>query len=80
MKISTLQLIYFSFMIICFIVGMFVGIIIGFDRGQYILFEGMDGIFRDANINITIDINETHLVEAFIPIFNQTIQESMKNE
>ena len=82
MRVSTWGLFYLLFMIIVLFMGIFMGIIMGIERGQFILFEGMDGVFRDANI--IIDINETHIIEAFrdefIPIFNQTLQENMKNE
>lgn len=62
---------------LAFVLGMAIGTGLGMQKGQYMLFEGLDGIFDGAEINI--DLNETQLVEGmkevFVPIFNETLQE-----
>ena len=56
-----------------FVVGIIAGIPLGMKVGQMILFEGANLMFKDSNINVTIDINETELVkqvnETFTPLF-----------
>lgn len=63
-----------------FILGFAMGTGVGMQKGQYMLFEGLDGIFEGAEINI--DLNETIMVdrmtENLIPLFNETLENSPK--
>ena len=63
--------------------GIVGGIAIGIQTGQMMLFEGMGIALKDSNINITIDINETMLIEGareiaeevLVPVLNQSLNE-----
>lgn len=65
--------------LVSFLWGLSLGTELGIQKGQYMLFEGLDGIFNGAEINI--DLNETEMVRSFtdefMPIFNQTLQEGI---
>lgn len=70
------------FIVFVFGVGIICGIGLGIRAGQMILFEGMGVALADSNINITINLNETKLIEGFrevaeeviVPAFNQSIK------
>ena len=55
----------------CLMVGTICGISIGIQKGQYMLFEGLAIGLKDSNINVTIDLNETQIIEGV----NSTIRE-----
>ncbi|KKN17007.1 hypothetical protein LCGC14_0970150 [marine sediment metagenome] len=52
----------FGVMMLVLLSGFFAGMTIGIKVGQMIIFEGANLMFKDSNINITIDVNETTLV------------------
>lgn len=60
-----------------FLLGLAMGTGLGMQKGQYMLMEGLDGIFDGAEINI--DLNETIIVdrmtENFMPMINETLRE-----
>lgn len=56
-RISWLLLI----IILSLLLGFTIGIGIGIQEGQYMLFEGLNTALKGANINLTININETQL-------------------
>ncbi len=53
----------FGVIMLVFLSGLFAGLTVGIKVGQMILFEGANLLFKDSNINVTIDINETTLVD-----------------
>lgn len=61
--------------LLAFILGMAIGTGLGMQKGQYMLFEGLDGIFDGAEINI--DLNETIIVEKSMEALKPYIEESM---
>ncbi len=68
------------------LIGIVGGIGIGIKVGQMMLFEGMGIALADTNINITIDINETKIIEGarkiaeevLVPVLNQSINKEEK--
>lgn len=67
-----------------FMFGFALGTGIGMQKGQYMLFEGMGIALDDANINLTIDINETSMIdrvtENFMPLINETMRDFANSE
>ena len=67
-----------------FLIGIIIGISIGIQKGQYMLFEGMNEALSGANVNVEIDLNETLLIdglmEILIPVTNQTINKTAQNK
>jgi hypothetical protein len=63
--------------LLAFVFGMAIGTGLGMQKGQYMLFEGLDGMFEGAEINI--DLNETIMVdrmtENFMPLVNETLRD-----
>jgi hypothetical protein len=60
MKIN--NTLFIGIVILSLLVGCVTGTIIGIQAGQNMLFEGMAIALSGSNTNITIDINETELV------------------
>ena len=75
MKISVQ--IFIVLLLISFLIGLAVGTPLGMQKGQYMLFEGLNKAFDGANVEVNIDLNETQIVEEtmefIIPLLNQTI-------
>ena len=65
-----------------FLLGMSIGTGLGMQKGQYMLMEGLYGIFDGAEINI--DLNETQIVdgitENFMPLISETIKDFVNSE
>ena len=67
-------------MLVIFLVGMIAGIALGIKAGQMILFEGLGVTLADSNINVTIDLNETIIIEGvreiaedvLVPVLNSS--------
>ncbi len=66
----------FGVIMLVLLSGFFAGLTVGIKVGQMILFEGVNLMFKDSNINVTIDINETTLVNEV----NKTIVPYMMEE
>lgn len=71
--------------LLAFLLGLTMGTGLGMQKGQYMLFEGLDNIFDGAQINI--DLNETLMIdratENMMPIINETLhhcEESQNQE
>ena len=56
---------WIGIVIIAFGIGIIAGIPLGMQKGQYMLFEGLNTALEGSNINFTINLNETKLVEEF---------------
>ena len=70
------------FPLICGLICMVIGIIIGMQLQQMIFIAGMVEFgesLEGTNIEVNIDFNETKLIEGFrdslIPVLNQSVQE-----
>lgn len=57
-----------------FLLGFSLGVGIGMQKGQYMLFEGLNIALDGAEINTEINLNETKLVDEF----NRTIIQELK--
>jgi diacylglycerol kinase len=62
------------------VAGVVAGISLGIKAGQMILFEGLNTALEGSNINFTIDINETAMVDRVThnlePFLNKTVLEN----
>ncbi|KKM88828.1 hypothetical protein LCGC14_1254840 [marine sediment metagenome] len=80
MKIN--NILFIGLVLFFFGVGIFVGIPLGMKAGQMILFEGINIGLKDSNIDITIDVNESTLVnevnKTIVPYFIEEIRKSEK--
>ena len=56
-----------------FLLGFAIGTGVGMQKGQYMLFEGLDGIFDGAEINI--DINETEMINGITDFYKPYFEE-----
>ena len=69
---------FFGILMLIFISGFFMGMALGIKAGQMILFEGINIGLKDSNIEVTIDVNETTLVnevnKTIVPYLIETIQ------
>jgi len=63
--------------VVCLLIGLIGGTALGMQKGQYMLFEGLNKAFDGAEVNVEINLNETQIVEGMkeiiIPLLNQTI-------
>ncbi len=79
---SKVDWLFFGILMLIFISGFFMGMALGIKAGQMILFEGINIGLKDSNINITIDVNETALVnevnKTIVPYFTEEILKSEK--
>lgn len=60
----------------CFLLGLALGTGLGMQKGQYMVFEGLNIALADSNIDLQINFNETKFVEEF----NKTIIPKLKKE
>ena len=60
MKINTK--LFILIIVVIFLIGIVVGGLLGILRGQMLLFEGIATITSHSNINFTIAINETNMI------------------
>jgi len=65
---------FYGIIILIFLIGIIIGMILGIIKGQEILFEGVGIALSGSNTNITIDINETQLINEL----NKTIVPEFK--
>ena len=79
MKIKTDWLL-FGIIMLVLLLGFFAGLTVGIKVGQMILFEGAKLMFKDSNINVTIDVNETTLINEVNKIIVPYLTETMQKE
>lgn len=65
------------FYLIIFSLGMLIGVFMGEQAGEYKAFEKMAIVMNGANINMTINLNETKLVDLAKVQFKDTLEESL---
>ena len=68
--------------LVCFLLGLTIGTGLGMQKGQYILFEGLNKAFDGAEVNVEINLNETKIIEGFnktiVPELNRIFEEDLK--
>lgn len=82
-KKKGINILYLAILFIVLLIGFFAGFSVGIKTGQMVLFEGMGIALADSNINVTIDINETTIIEGarkiaeevLVPVLNQSLNQ-----
>jgi hypothetical protein len=75
---------FIGIVILSLLVGCVVGNILGIQAGQRMLFEGVAIAMSGSNTNITINLNETELVnqinKTIVPQFKQELLKEVRGE
>jgi len=70
--------------VLIFLVGIILGIALGMDAQQRMIFEGLAIALSGSNVDINIDLNETELVNQFnetiVPEFKDILTEGLKKQ
>ena len=87
-KRKGINILYLAILFIMVLIGFFAGLSVGIKTGQMMLFDGMGVALADSNINVTIDLTETTIVEGFrnitkeilVPVFMDQSSKNCSND